>query len=189
MDAFEAIATIERLNWNAAMKDGLYLQTDHKHLVFSFGPCYVVSEMLKTKERKVLRWTVKLRLYNYVQFLVRGEEMFWADLLGRWSLMSVDGRMVSITPLISAVYEDFNWPDQQKVADLKSLNDCVHPPYLPIRKNVCVNEIGAVWVPDNATESQLRLFVIDNTIHGGNRGCKSMDISLILYSVLDYNGQ
>ena len=94
-EAFAAIATIERLHWIAATSAGFDLHTDHNNLVFLFDPLAVVPDMSQTTARKVLRWAVKLSLYNYVCIHVRGEDNVWADLLGRWTLPSV-GVMLNV---------------------------------------------------------------------------------------------
>lgn len=50
-----------------------------------FDSLAIVPDISNTTLRKVLRWAVKLSIYNYVCFNVRGEDNFWDNILGRWS--------------------------------------------------------------------------------------------------------
>ena len=60
--------------------DGFDLYTDHNNLIFLFDPLSVVADMSQTTLRKVLRWAVRLSLYQYTCFHITGEDNVWADL-------------------------------------------------------------------------------------------------------------
>lgn len=47
---------------------------DHNNLIFLFDPISVVSDMSQITLRKVLRWAVRLSVYNYTCFHIKGDD-------------------------------------------------------------------------------------------------------------------
>lgn len=98
---------------------GFDLYTDHNNLIFIFDPLSLMPDLSLSSVRKVLRWAVRLGMYNYVCMHIRGEENVWADLLGRWSAPPIVRRLISIPPLLSASAEDFSWPRSEEIVQLQ----------------------------------------------------------------------
>ena len=97
-EAYAVLASLERLHWLAATPEGFDLYTDHENLIFLFDSLSVVPDLSQTSLRKVLSWAVRLSLYNYKFFHIKGEDNVWAGLLGRWC----SGNTTTIRRLISA---------------------------------------------------------------------------------------
>ena len=93
------LASLERMHWLAATSEGLDLFTEHNNLIFLFDPLAVVPDLSQTSLRKVLRWAVRLSMYNYTCFHIKGTDNVWADLLGRWSAGHTIRRLIRITEL------------------------------------------------------------------------------------------
>lgn len=60
------VVKIERLHWLVATKEGFDLHTDQKNLIFIFDPLRILPDLSVSTEHKVLRWTVRLSLFEYV---------------------------------------------------------------------------------------------------------------------------
>jgi len=63
-EAFAVLASFERMHWLTATPGGFDLYTDHNNLIFLFDPLSVVPDLSQTSLRKVLRWVVRLSMYN-----------------------------------------------------------------------------------------------------------------------------
>lgn len=59
-ECYEAMKTVDRMQWLFAAPAGFYLYTDHKNLIFLFEPLAVVDEMSQSSLRKLLRWAIEL---------------------------------------------------------------------------------------------------------------------------------
>lgn len=107
-EAFTVLKTLEKMHWQITNPDGLDHFTDHNNLIFLFDPMAVVPGMAQTTLRKVLRWAVRLSMYNYKCYHIKGEANVVADLLTRWSVSAPTvRRLVRIPELPSACAEDF----------------------------------------------------------------------------------
>lgn len=60
------IATTERMHWLLSTDRGFDLFTDYNNLFFLFDPTAVIADLSQTTTRKVLRWALRLSVYNYV---------------------------------------------------------------------------------------------------------------------------
>lgn len=115
-EAYAKLATLERTHWIAATADGFDLYTDHNNLIFIFDPTAVVPDISQTTLRKVLRWAVRLSIYHYTCFHIKGQDNVWADLLGRWSAPPTLRRLVRIPVLPSSSEGDFEWPSRESIS-------------------------------------------------------------------------
>lgn len=79
------MATIEGMHWMLAYPQGFDMHTYHNNLIYIFDPTSVVTDISQTTIQKVLRWVVRLSVYNYTCIHINGPDHVWADLLGRWS--------------------------------------------------------------------------------------------------------
>lgn len=69
--------TLHRMHWMVETPAGFDLYKDHNNLIFLFDPFYVVEEMYQSSLRKVLRWALKLSVYNYTCYHIKGKENVW----------------------------------------------------------------------------------------------------------------
>lgn len=69
--------------WTAGTTAGIDLYENYDNLVFNFDPLPVNSNLAQTAHRRVLRWPVRLSLYNYVCVHVKSAENMWANFLER----------------------------------------------------------------------------------------------------------
>jgi RNase H-like domain found in reverse transcriptase/Integrase zinc binding domain len=174
-EAFAVMATLERMHWLAATPDGFYLYTDHNNVVFIFDPLSVVPDLSQTSLRKVLRWAVRLSMYNYT---CMGTDNVWADSLGRWSAPVTVNRLVKIPALPSSAAEDFEWPELAVLAAAQAANEETRPFGLSLIDGLWRNPAGAIWVPETETDLQLRLCIIAHTGPSGHRGQDSTEQKL-----------
>lgn len=64
-EAYSVMATIERMHWLVSCPEGFDLFTDHINLVFIFDPLSLVPDLSQASTRKVIRWAIRLSIYNY----------------------------------------------------------------------------------------------------------------------------
>lgn len=79
--------------------------------------------MSQSALRNVLRWAVKLSVYNYTYYHIKGVENIWADLLSRRSTVPTTvRRLFRISELCSTYHDDFEWPTPAVVAAVRKGN-------------------------------------------------------------------
>lgn len=171
-EGFAVVASLTRLHWLTATPSGFDLFTDHNNLVFIFDPLSLIPDLSQSCVRKVLRWAVRLSIYNYVCYHISGEDNVWADLLGRWSAVPIVRRLLFIPPLLSSADADFVWPQPEELQRLQSAATNTRPnsAVLDDADGLWKHPSGAIWVPDDAADLQLRLCVIAHTSAAGHRG-------------------
>ena len=172
-EVYAVLASLERMHWLAATPDGFDLYTDHNNLIFLFDPLSVVPDLSQTTLRKVLRWAVRLSMYNYTCFHIKGADNVWADLLGRWSVTTTIRRLVRIPELPSSSATGFEWPTLDEIYQTQTDSENQRPGNLEKVADVWRNKEGAIWVPDTALDLQLRLCIIAHTGPSGYRGASS----------------
>ena len=166
------------MHWIAATPSGFDLYTDHNNLIFLFDPLSVVPDLSQTTLRKVLRWAVRLSIYNYTCFHIKGSDNVWADLLGRWSAPSTVRRLVHIPELPSSSAEDFEWNTATVISTSQQTAASEMPPNLVPVEGLWQNPNGAIWIPDSDPDLQLRLCVIAHTGPSGHRGQSATETAL-----------
>lgn len=67
-----------------ATKERFDHYTDQNNIIFLFDSLPVVQDISQSSLRKVPRWAVKLRVYNYTCYHIKDEANVWTDLLTRW---------------------------------------------------------------------------------------------------------
>lgn len=67
------------------MQNGFGLYTNHSSLIFLIDSLAVVPDLSQTFLRRVLRWAVKLSIYRYTFYLVKGADNVLAHVLTPWS--------------------------------------------------------------------------------------------------------
>ena len=178
-EAFAVMNTLDRMHWLVSTIEGFDLFTDHNNLVFLFDPLAVVPDLSQTSLRKVLRWAVKLSIYNYICYHIKGEDNVWADLLTRWSTgKTTIRRLVHIPELCSSCSEDFDWPTLTNVADVQKKVLSSKPEGLTKTEGLWTFNASTVWIPNDASDLQLRLCIIAHTGTSGHRGLQATEKSL-----------
>lgn len=81
-EVYVILATVDRMHWALATTCGFDLFTDHNNLIFIFDPLSIMPDLSQSSLKKVLRWAVRMSIYNYTCVHISGEENVWADLLG-----------------------------------------------------------------------------------------------------------
>ena len=169
-EAYAVLASLSRSHWITATPSGFDLYTDQNNLVFLFDPLYVVPDRSQTSLRKVLRWAVRLSVYNYTCFHIKGADNLWADLLGRWSAPVTVRRLVQIPELPSSASPEFEWPTVTTLVTAQQEFKDERPANLVLKDDAWRNPSGAIRIPDSASDIQLRLCIIAHTEPSGHRG-------------------
>lgn len=177
-EAFAILASLERMHWLAATPSGFDLYTDHNNLIFIFDPLSLMPDLSQTAVRKVLRWAVRMSIYNYVCIHIKGEDNVWADLLGRWSAPPTLRRIIKIPVLASSSNAEFDWPSQNAVINVQSEYIDHIPDNMHQDGDLWKNTAGAVWIPEQAEELQLRICIAAHTGTGGHRGQEATEIAI-----------
>ena len=167
------------MHWIVANPDGFDLYTDHNNLIFLFDPLSVVPDLSATSLLKVLRWAVRLSMYRYTCYHIKGEENVWADLMSRWSSKAPTvRRIVRVPELSSSSDADFEWPSQSTLIKVQQDHAAPRPADLVLNDHLWTYPDGSIWVPDSADDLQLRLCIIAQTGPAGHRGAASTEQSL-----------
>lgn len=162
------MATIERVHWLASCPKGFDLFTDHNNLIFISDPLSLVPDLSQASMRKVIRWAVRRSIYYYECTHLSGVDSVWADLLSRWTKTPIIRRLIRIPPLVSASADDFEWPSPTSIAEEQSKH--TKPPNVQDNDGLLVTPSNKIWIPQEATDLQIRLFVIAHTSASGHRG-------------------
>ena len=169
------LASLERMHWLAATPNGFDLYTDHNNPIFLFDRLSVVSDLSQTTLRKFLRWAVRLSMYNYTCFHIKGADNVWAILLGGWSFTPIIRRLVRIPELPSSSASGFEWITLEEIYQTQTDSENQRPGNLVKVADVWRNEEGSIWVPDTVSDLQLRLCIIAHTGPSGRRGASSTE--------------
>lgn len=177
-EAYAVLASVERSHWLTACPAGFDLFTDHKNLVFLFDPTALMPDISQGTLRKVLRWAVRMSLYNYTCIHIPGDANIWADLLTRWAIPLTIRRLVSIPPL-PTTFKDFVWPTPASLR-ASQLRHAANRPDSAVLVNDLwhISANGPIWVPDDDSDLQLRLAVIAHTGAAGHRGRQATEKAL-----------
>lgn len=178
-EAFAVMNTLDKMHWVVCTTEGFDLYTDHNNLIFLFDPLAVVPDLSQTSLRKVLRWAVKLSIYSYTCYHIKGEENVWADLLTRWSVPQMTiRRLVHIPELPTPCTEEFEWPTPSKIAEVQAEHTSSRTDELTQHEDLWTFPDGRIWIPEDASDLQLRLCIIAHCGPAGHRGRKATEQAL-----------
>ena len=181
-EAYAIVASVDRLDYLLLRPEGFLLFTDHKNLTYIFDPARTNPRMAKHVVNKIQRWALLLASYRYEVVHISGEENIWADLMSRWgspmspTSLSLLRRAMSTlfkAPLAPYLDEDLEWPTAEEVAKIQKAaveTGEKRPEALEERNGLWTNKTGAVWIPADALDMQLRLCIIGHCGRGGHRG-------------------
>lgn len=114
-EGYTIMATLERLHWLDAIPSFFDLYPDHHNLIFILYPLSFLPDLAAPGIREVLRWAVRLRIYNYDCMHIRGEDNVWADILERWATPPIVRRFLLILHYAQRKQKTFHGPDWIKL--------------------------------------------------------------------------
>lgn len=106
-EACSIIATTKTIQWLLADRAGFDLHIYQDNLVFTFDPVAILRDIFLISLKKVVRWAVRLSVYNYTFVCIPGVENISADLVSRWAVPNTVMHIVNVPVLTSAELEDF----------------------------------------------------------------------------------
>ena len=181
-EAYAIIASVDRLDYLLLRPEGFLLFTDHKNLTYIFDPVRTNPRMPKHVFNKIQRWALMLAAFRYEVVHIPGTENIWADLMSRWgtptpptSIALLRRAMSTLftAPLAPYIDEKIEWPTAEEVATIQAeaIREGEKLPDAPEKRNgVLTDAQGAVWIPADAVNLQLRLCIIGHCGRGGHRG-------------------
>ena len=171
---------------------GLYLSstirilgfTDHKNVTFLFNSVATSPTILKSLLTKIELRAIRFSAFQYNIAHIPGVDHVWADILSRCGTSGFVRQQLVLSSILLAlvcpdVDPDFTWPTVPELQQLQvpSLADSPLSEAViklaPVAKNdhgLRVSTQGAVWIPHNAINIQLRICVIGHCGRGGHRG-------------------
>jgi len=177
-EAYAIMATTERMHWILSDSAGFDIYTDHNNLVFIFDPLSVLRDISLSSLKKVLRWAVRLSVYNYTCIHIPGSENVWADLLSRWAVPNIVRRIIRVPALPSSSADDFIWPDNAEIAEAQHAHISTRPKGLTAKDGLFINDYGAIWIPADCSDLQLRICIIAHTSSAGHRGIAATESAI-----------
>lgn len=94
--AFSIMAIWGRMRCPLEDSAGFNLYTGHNYMQFIFDLLRYLPVLSVSFVRKVLRSAVALSWFNYVSYLISGNDNISADLIGRWTPPQTCGRLIRI---------------------------------------------------------------------------------------------
>lgn len=128
----------------------------------------MVPDLSEASIRKFIRWDVRIIIYHYECIRLSTVDDSWPDLLSQWTFTCTISRIICITPLSSAFAQDFEWQSASSIA-------AEHSKYgksenVQVKYGLLILQTGQIWIPQEATDLQITLFVIAHTSTGCHRG-------------------
>ena len=71
-EAYGIMSCRKRMHWLPGTQDGFDLYTDHNNRFFIFHPHRIQSAISISSVKKVLRWEVRMSIYYYVTYHIKG---------------------------------------------------------------------------------------------------------------------
>ena len=189
-EAAAIILSAEKLDYLLSRPQGFHLFTDHSNLVFIFHPEQTDVKMTKNALKKVRRWCMTLSAFQYTIVYIPGDENIWADLLSRWGNPNTVANRSTVQPteneriarLFKAPYcpkrdDDFVWPSNADIEKAQSKLDSNTISRFSLSKEsgIYKNRNGAIFIPTDEIQLQLRICVVG---HFGIAGHRGYDITL-----------
>lgn len=189
-EAYAIVETCVRLEYMLLRPGGFTLYTDHRNLTYIFDPHKACPGIQRHTAAKVQRWALTLAAFEYEVEFVQGPKNLWADLLSRWGAseeadtkawpkVQVNTRRVLLVPLNPTEAKDFDWPTPAKLHDAQE--EAIEAGLEAVPESGSFDDQGLwrvgiggpVWVPEGATQLQLRLCIIAHAGLAGHRGVKA----------------
>jgi RNase H-like domain found in reverse transcriptase/Integrase zinc binding domain len=180
-EAYAFVASFIRLDWLLKRPDGFSFFRDHQNLTYIFHPHGQIPSLSAHTAAKLTRWAIKLSSYRYTIEHVPGSDNLWSDMLTRWGAPIVRARVsaVMIAPLSPALEADFEWPSPSEIRRLQDSSLALATSSSPADSvsNISLGSeglyqlpSGAVWIPSDECDLQLRICIVAHTCIGGHRG-------------------
>jgi RNase H-like domain found in reverse transcriptase/Reverse transcriptase (RNA-dependent DNA polymerase)/Integrase zinc binding domain/Chromo (CHRromatin Organisation MOdifier) domain len=176
-EGYAVVHTVTTLDYLLLSQELFSIFTDHRNLKFIYNPLSVDATLARHVVHKLQRWALKLSVFNYVIEHIEGVKNLWPDLLTRWAKQQPKQTRKSLSAVFQA-------PLAQELAPtaLPSQQDILMAQKAAVKKNkeqapdkrgaygLRVTEQGAMWIPSEAVDLQLRLLVTAHCGAAGHRG-------------------
>ena len=195
-EAFAIVETFRRLEW--LLWSGPVICTDHRNLIYIFNPQTAGSKLSKATSQRLLNWATYLGIFQYPIRHVAGTDNLWDDLLSRWISTPASARSLvvraplpEVPNLDGEIGRNANSLPSVDVIRGVQLQHVILPgddgPVFPASFELAnadqvhrahdgvyaVSHSGALWIPDDAKDLQLRLLVCAHCGEAGHRGQKA----------------
>lgn len=155
------------MHWLASYPECFDLFLDHNNLIFIFYPLSLVPNLSLASMRKVIRRAVCPSIYIYEIIHLSGVDNVLADLISRFTKTPTIGRVILIPPLPSPLADDFEWPSATSIDEEQSKH--TKPPSMRVNDGSVNTPNVNRWLPQEATDLQMRLLVIAHTSASDHR--------------------
>jgi RNase H-like domain found in reverse transcriptase/Integrase zinc binding domain len=182
-EGYALVQTVLTFDYLMLRNESFRIFTDHRNLVYIYNPLSVDQTLARHIVHKLQRWALKLSVFNYVIEHIVGEGNVWANLLSRWG-SSGGGKQMPASNVLGALFQaPFQVADSPP--ELPSLQDILieqkkamkgHKDAAPAAQGpngLHLFDDGAIWIPQNATNLQLRICVAAHCGCAGHRGTKA----------------
>lgn len=172
-DVYAFMATIEWNHWLLVSDKAFDLFKDQNILVFPINLTALVTDLLQTTIRKILRWTVCLSVYSYTCIHFLGNQNVWAHIISRCIVPCIIQRLVSVFIFQSSSAEYFIWPTAEEMTTIQSAHATSRPADMSLAdKALYMTHTSAIWISKVAAELQLRLCITAHTSPGSHRAAR-----------------
>ncbi|ETN16098.1 hypothetical protein PPTG_21866 [Phytophthora nicotianae INRA-310] len=143
-EAYAIIETCRRADYLLHRPDGFALFTDHRNLRYIFDPHSVSGAVPK-----------------YEIHDIAGDDNVWADLLSRWgsSFKTVCAIRHVPLPLSPQLDVAFVWPTGKEISEAQGAGTPPANVILCDSGSLWKDEQGRIWIPDEATTQQVRVYM------------------------------
>jgi hypothetical protein len=188
-EAYAVVASCDRLDWLLQGSAGFSLFTDHHNLLYVFNPNGQHGATSAHSAAKLIRWALKLSTYRYTIEHVAGVDNVWSDMLTRWAAPTalVRASALLLAPISPSLDESFTWPTARDIRIIQEAMSVAaggnqngsRPPLVELAEDGLYRTAeGRVWIPDAATNLQLRICIVAHTSLGGHRGYRTTKDSI-----------
>lgn len=166
-ETFAVTPYTERSHWLTFSANSFALSTDYNNLCFIFDPLAAMPDIGQAIRCKVLRWAVRLLLYNYVCLHISCDDNVWSDLMSRWTISIITHRLVADLRL-SSTFVDFEWPTVSFIRAPQEKKEH-HPETACESKGLWQPPFSSLWISDLHGKLQLRVCAFVRTGATGHR--------------------
>ena len=172
-EAYAIVETCRRAEYLLHCPGGFNLYTDHQNLRYIFNPHSIIASVPKYTAAKLQRWDVLIMAYHYKIHDISGVENIWVDLLSRWGspVQTVCAIYEEPRPLSPSLDSNYVWPTMSTIVKAQQAANIKFGQQLD---GVYRTESGRIWIPDEASELQVRLCVV---AHFGTSGHRRVDVT------------
>lgn len=181
-EAFAVVQSFRKMSHLFACDDTTTVFTDHRNLLFTFHPSALDSSLGRHKIMKVIRWAIFLSTFSYTIQHIAGDENVMADILTRW-MRGYRGHYPTVRRLRDAQHQlrvntapepdSTTWPTRLQLLSAQQQSAEEPKSNLTTDTDGLLRIRGAVWIPSDAHEMQLKLLTVAHAGTAGHRGTEA----------------